>query len=207
MLLLNAGDEFQGSLFFSYYGPSKIAETLNLLGYDAFAPGNHEFDLGPDDLAEFLGNLSCPAVSTNIKTTHPALAAQLQPFLVFEEHDLALVALTTVDTPFISKPGPLTHFEDVLRVQDTVDGLLDGRLGGRRADGSPAVKRVIALTHIGYEQDILLARSTRGISAIVGGHSHTPLGGEEWYSQGPYPTIETNLLGEEVAIVTAYRCV
>lgn len=205
-LLLNAGDEFQGSLFFSFYGPTKIAETLNLLHFDAFTIGNHEFDRSDGVLAEFLGSLNAPAVSTNIKTTHHALAAQLVPFLVLPEHSLGIVALTTVDTPDISQPSNLTHFEPVINVQGTVDKLLDGRLGGKDASGTPLVKRVIALTHIGYEQDQLLAQSTRGISLIVGGHSHTPLGGEAWYSQGPYPTLRTNLDGEEVPIVTSYRC-
>jgi hypothetical protein len=128
------------------------------------------------------------------------------PFLVLPEHSLGIVALTTVDTPDISRPSNLTHFDPVITVQETVDKLLDGRLGGRDADGAPFVKRVIALTHIGYEQDQLLAQSTRNISMIVGGHSHTPLGGEAWYSQGPYPTLRTNLDGEEVPIVTSYRC-
>jgi len=59
----------------------------------------------------------------------------------------------------------------------------------------------------GYEEDIRLAQNTRNIHLIVGGHSHTPLGGEAWYSQGPYPTIVKNLDGEEVFIVTSYRFV
>ena len=205
-LLLNAGDECQGSLFYSHYGTAKIAETLNLLDFDAFTIGNHEFDRSDGVLADFLESLDAPAVSTNIKTAHPALAAQLVPFLVMPEHSLGIVALTTVDTPDISQPSNLTHFAPLITVQETVDKLLDGRLGGRDAAGAPLVKRVIALTHIGYEQDQLLAQSTRNISMIVGGHSHTPLGGEAWYSQGPYPTLRTNLDGEEVPIVQSYRC-
>lgn len=57
----------------------------------------------------------------------------------------------------------------------------------------------------GYEQDLLLARSTRNLHLIVGGHSHTPLGGDPSYSVGPYPTIATNLDGDEVFVVTSYR--
>lgn len=53
-LFLNAGDEFQGTLFFSYYKGEKIAQTLNQLGFDAMTLGNHEFDLGNDVLADFV---------------------------------------------------------------------------------------------------------------------------------------------------------
>lgn len=47
-LFLNNGDEFQGTLFYSYYGGEKIAETLNILNFDAMTLGNHEFDAGSD---------------------------------------------------------------------------------------------------------------------------------------------------------------
>jgi 2',3'-cyclic-nucleotide 2'-phosphodiesterase (5'-nucleotidase family) len=66
------------------------------------------------------------------------------------------------------------------------------------------VTRFIAMTHIGYDKDIELAQKTRGVHLIVGGHSHTLLGSMEG-ATGPYPTIEKNLDGEEVFIVTSYR--
>lgn len=116
--------------------------------FDALV-GNHEFDGGPDPLASFLANLSAPCISTNVFTTHPTLREHIQPYLILPEHELAIVALTTVDTPDISQPGEETHFGDVRGVQATVDGLLEGSLGGLGEDGKPKVKRVIALTHIG----------------------------------------------------------
>lgn len=60
------------------------------------------------------------------------------------------------------------------------------------------------MTHIGYDKDIELAKKTRGVHLILGGHSHTLLGDMEG-AEGKYPTIEKNLDGEEVFIVTAYR--
>lgn len=53
-LFLNVGDEFQGTLFYSYYGGEKIAETINQLGFDGMTLGNHEFDGGDDMLGAFL---------------------------------------------------------------------------------------------------------------------------------------------------------
>ncbi|RPB23309.1 Metallo-dependent phosphatase [Terfezia boudieri ATCC MYA-4762] len=194
-LFLNAGDEFQGTLFYSFYGGEKIAETLNQLGFDAMTVGNHEFDGGDDKLAEFLGNLTFPAISANIHTNNTALASKLVPYKIFPKHKLAIVAVTTETTPGMSRPGPGTRFEDPLTaIQRTVNEI----------KGKEKIDRIIALTHIGYDKDIELAKKTKGISLIIGGHSHTPLGDFPG-AVGKYPTIEENLDGDEVFIVTAYR--
>lgn len=134
-----------GTLFYSYYGGEVIAETVNQANFSAFTIGNHEFDGGDDMLAAFLNNLTVPAVSTNIYTDNALLRAQLHPYLYYPEHEMALVALTTVDTPGISSPGNGTTFAPYSSVQATVDQLLQSRLGMGRG----ACKRVIALTHIG----------------------------------------------------------
>lgn len=118
---------------------------MNQANFSAFTIGNHEFDGGDDMLANFLGNLTVPAVSTNIYTDNALLRAQLHPYLYYPEHEMALVALTTMDTPGISSPGNGTTFAPYTSVQSTVDQLLQSRLGMGRG----ACKRVIALTHIG----------------------------------------------------------
>ena len=109
-------------------------------------------------LADFIGDINFPTVSTNVKTQHPKLKSLLHPYHIFDEHDMAVVALTTVDTPDISKPEKTTAFGRVEDVQATVDALLDGTAHGR--DGKK-VARVVAVTHIGYEEDIRLAQNTR----------------------------------------------
>ncbi|KAF8473383.1 5'-nucleotidase protein-like protein [Kalaharituber pfeilii] len=183
-IFLNAGDEFQGTLFYTFYGGEKIAETINQLGFDAMTVGNHEFDGGDDKLAEFLGNLTFPVISSNIRTDNPALNASLVPYHIFPKHDLAIISATTETTPDISNPGPGTKFEDpVTALQRTADLIRE----------KEKINRIIALTHI-----------DEGISLIVGGHSHTPLGDFEG-AVGKYPTIAENLDGDEVFIVTAYR--
>ncbi|KAK9896117.1 5'-nucleotidase [Cystobasidium minutum MCA 4210] len=199
-LFLNAGDEFQGTLFYSYYGGEVIADTINQANFSAFTIGNHEFDGGDDMLANFLNNLTVPAVSTNIFTDNALLRAQLHPYLYYPEHEMALVALTTVDVPGISSPGNGTTFAPYTSVQSTVDQLLQSRLGMGRG----ACKRVIALTHIGYENDIELAQNSRNIHLIIGGHSHTRLGNDS-AAAGQYPTVVRNLDGEEVFVVTSWR--
>ncbi|KAK4223431.1 putative 5'-nucleotidase precursor [Podospora fimiseda] len=194
-LLLNAGDEFQGTMFFSYYGGEKIAQTLNEIGFDAMTLGNHEFDKGDDHLGEFLSNLTFPIVSANIQSSHPVLNKTIKPFHIFEEYQLAVIGVTTETTPGISSPGPDTKFSDPIEaVQNTIDFIRS----------TTNIKRIAALTHIGYEEDQRLAQETTGLHLIMGGHSHTPLGNFTG-AVGPYPTLVDNKAGEEVFIVTAYR--
>ncbi|KAK0727584.1 Metallo-dependent phosphatase-like protein [Lasiosphaeria miniovina] len=194
-LLLNVGDEFQGTMYFSYYGGEKIADTLNQLGFDAMTLGNHEFDRGSEYLGQFLDNLTFPIVSANIFSSNEKLNRTIKPFYVFEKYQLAVIGVTTETTPGISSPGPETTFTDPVRaVQDTVDLI--------RATTN--ITRIAAITHIGYEEDQRLASETTGLHLIMGGHSHTPLGDFPG-AVGPYPTIVKNKDGDEVFIVTAYR--
>jgi len=194
-LFLNMGDEFQGTMFFSYYGGEKIAETLNQMGFDAMTLGNHEFDRGDEHLAEFLGNLTFPVVSANVFSTVEGLNKTIKPFHIFEEYELAVIGVTTETTPTTSSPGDGTTFTDPVKaVQDTVNWI--------RANTN--IKRIAAMTHIGYEEDKRLAEETTGLYLIMGGHSHTLLGDMQGAS-GKYPTIVQNKEGEEVFIVTAYR--
>ena len=119
----------------------------------------------------------------------------IQPFKIFEEYDLAVIGVVTETTPRLSNPGPGTKFlNSIETMQKTIDFISSRKLA----------KRIVAVTHIGYEEDKKLAQNTKGLYLIVGGHSHTPLGDFPG-ADGPYPTIERNLEGEEVFVVTAYR--
>ncbi|RXW23186.1 hypothetical protein EST38_g2677 [Candolleomyces aberdarensis] len=203
-LFLNAGDEFQGTLFYTLYKGAAISSVLNQLGFDAMTLGNHEFDDGDDLLASFVANLTFPVITANIHTNNRKLARGLVPYKVFNKGkyrgmDLAIVAVTTETTKTISRPGEGTTFEDpVAAVKRTVQYI-------KRFHRD--VKRIVALTHIGYSQDIRLAQETTDISLIVGGHSHTLLADNTTVpaAKGPYPTIVKNKKGEEVFVVTSYR--
>jgi len=194
-LFLNAGDEFQGTLYYTYWGGFAIGEVLEQLGFDGMTLGNHEFDGGDDELGAFLENLTFPIISANIQSDHPVLNETLQPYHIYEEYDLAVIGVTTPDTPGISSPGEGTVFGDVVEaVQRAIDEIRS----------TTNITRIAALTHIGYEEDQRLAEETTGLYLIMGGHSHTPLGDFE-DAEGPYPTIVENMDGDEVFIVTAYR--
>lgn len=197
-LFLNAGDEFQGTLFYNFYRGGKTAETLNQLGVDAMTLGNHEFDGGDDELGAFLQNVSFPVLSANLRSAHPVLNRTVQPYTLFPAYGLAVIGVTTAETGQLSNPGNGTTFSDeTAAVQAAID-----EIHTRYPDGE--ISRIVALTHIGYEADLALAQQTTGLSLIMGGHSHTLLGNMTG-SQGAYPTIALNPAGDEVFVVTAYR--
>lgn len=194
-LLLNAGDEFQGTLFYTFYGGTKIAETINELAFDAMTLGNHEWDRGDDSLASFLSSLSFPIVSCNVKSSHPGLNKTIKNYQLFPKHQLAVIGATTDTTPDISNVGNATIILDpIAEVQKAVYEIRN----------TTSIRRILALTHIGFLADQDLAARTEGLSLIVGGHSHTLLGDAPG-SQGKYPTIVKDLTGRNIPIVTAYQ--
>ncbi|KAL4963162.1 bifunctional metallophosphatase/5'-nucleotidase [Aspergillus stella-maris] len=194
-LWLNAGDEFQGTLFYSYYGGEKIAETINDLGFDAMTLGNHEWDGGDEALGEFLLNLTFPIVSCNVKSEVKSLNETIKNYHIFDEHEIAVIGATTTTTPGISSVGNTTTFLDPIpEIQNAIYEIRN----------ETDVNRIVILSHLGYDVDQELAAATEGISLIIGGHSHTLLGDME-DAQGEYPTIVEDLNGDEVFIVTAYR--
>ncbi|KAG7127441.1 hypothetical protein HYQ45_012631 [Verticillium longisporum] len=159
-LFLDAGDEFQGTLFYTFYKGEKIAETVNQLGFDAMTLGNHEFDGGDDELGEFLLNLTFPVLSANIVSTHPALNKTILPYKIYEKHGVAVIGCTTQTTANVANPGPGTEFLDVVSsVQRAIDEI----------HATTDIKRIVALTHIGYTDDQALAAATTGLSLIMGG--------------------------------------
>jgi 2',3'-cyclic-nucleotide 2'-phosphodiesterase (5'-nucleotidase family) len=194
-LWLNAGDEFQGTLFYSFYKGEKIAETINQLGFDAMTLGNHEFDGGDEELGNFLKNLTFPVISANIVSDNAKLNSTIIPYKIFDKQQIAIIGCTTTTTPGISKPGNGTKFLDVVQtVQATINHI----------KSTTNITRIAALTHIGYDEDQILAESTTGLHLIMGGHSHTLLG-DMTGAAGKYPTIKKNRDGDEVFIVQAYR--
>ena len=197
MLVLDAGDQFQGSLFFTTYKGTDNAEFMNAIGYDAMALGNHEFDLGQEGLAPFLEKIKLPVLSANIETAagspiHGKFARYLVKTIGNEK--IGIVGLTTPDTVEIARPGQDIRFFDA---KETLQRMITDL----KAEG---VNKIIALTHLGYDADQQLAAELDDVDAIVGGHSHTLLGDNALRASGPYPTLVKNPSGKMVPVVTAY---
>ncbi|RIB16001.1 Metallo-dependent phosphatase-like protein [Gigaspora rosea] len=191
-LLLDGGDEFQGSLFFTYYN--------NLLEYNITAIGNHEFDEGPEPLIAHHSRLNMPIVCANINTTlNPLLGANIKPYHIFEEYNLGVIGYITETAGGISNAGPTIEFYDPIPiVQQYVNEI--------RAMG---INRILTVSHNGYGPDKELAAKTYGVAVHVGGHSHTLLSNDTTSKDyhlalGPYPTTVKNAIGEDTLIVQAF---
>jgi len=202
VLLLNAGDVFQGTLYFNEYEGLADLAFMNEIGYDAMAVGNHEFDRGPSLLGAFAGMAKFPVLSANLNVdAEPALRGKILPSTVLTVggEKVGVVGCTTPTVTNISSPGPTVTLKDLqTSVQAEVDGLK-----------KRGVNKIIVLSHIGYAEDQALAHSLHDVALIVGGHSHTPLGTPDlpgWRkSEGPYPTFVKDAQGKDMLIVQAYE--
>ncbi|KAJ3168544.1 hypothetical protein HDU88_001434 [Geranomyces variabilis] len=199
VVLLDAGDQFQGTLFFNVFGGSVSATLMNQMKYDAMTVGNHEFDKGVEYAASFFQNLTFPVVSSNIDFTGPAkpLAARVKPYTILKDYGVGIIGYITNTTAAIATgAADVTFYNPVQKVQTYVDEL--------HAQG---IKRVICLSHNGYQEDKYVAENVRGVSAFVGGHSHSLLlnNGSIAGVEGPYPTEVKDLDGKTSYIIQSHR--
>ncbi|WP_454851625.1 5'-nucleotidase C-terminal domain-containing protein [Rhizobium binxianense] len=196
VLLLNAGDNFQGSLFYTTYKGAAEAEFLNLMKFDAMTVGNHEFDDSEDGLATFLDKVQFPVVTANVKATAASkLGDRVKPSLVLDVggQKIGIVGAVTNDTPELSSPGPnVTISDDVAAITAAVQEV--------KAQG---VNKIIALTHVGYPRDLAVIAKIPDVDVVVGGHSHSLLSNTDPKAEGPYPTMVDNPGGYKVPVVQA----
>ena len=179
VILLDGGDQFQGSLFYTaHHGMAELA-VQHATGTDAMTLGNHEFDNGPETLGRYIAEARFPVLSANIDASaEPHLAGRIQPFTILERGGLRIgvVGLTTLETRTSSSPGPNLRFSDPREA-------LARAATAARAQGAQIV---VALSHLGLPVDRTI--DVAGLAAIVGGHSHSLLSNDEPEAVGPYPS-------------------
>ncbi|MCZ2260808.1 bifunctional metallophosphatase/5'-nucleotidase [Sporosarcina sp. G11-34] len=190
-LLLDAGDVFSGTLYFNEFQGMADLQFMNLMGYDAMTFGNHEFDLGSSleghqALVDFIEAAQFPFVSSNVDFSGDDKFTGLFSDLISSEPEegkiyngiikeingekVGIFGLTTADTADISSP-------DAVRFSDYIEEAERAVAAFESLD----VNKIIAVTHIGYDDnpavdnDLILAATVDGIDVIVGGHSHSQL--------------------------------
>ncbi|MBU9673423.1 cell wall-binding repeat-containing protein [Planococcus sp. CP5-4] len=191
-LLLDAGDVFSGTLYFNTFQGLADLELMNYMEYDAMVFGNHEFDLGASAeghaaLAEFVGGADFPLVGANVDFskdanmsplvageafTKTAANGQIYSGVVQEVNgeEVGIFGLTTAETADISSPKDIA-FTDYIDAANEAVEWFEGQ----------DVNKIVALTHIGYDDnaaidnDRTLASEVDGIDVIVGGHTHTKI--------------------------------
>ncbi len=231
VLLLDAGDVFQGTLYFNQYNGLADLEFYKAMQYQAITIGNHEFDKGPQALADFMAKAADPAfvppvnpagsvaaavaipvISANINTTaaSPLNGKIIKNTIITLSKGAAagkkigIFGLTAPDTAILSNVGEGVTFvgnPDPEAANTELVNLINAQVTELKNQGANAV---IALTHIGYALDKALAAKTTGVGLFLGGHSHTPLGPQP-NKQGEYPTPVTNGAGDNVPVLTDWE--
>lgn len=171
-LALDAGDTFHGRPMINLSRGANMAALLNLSGYDAMTPGNHDFNFGSQRLVELGKMLNFPIVSANVldKETQKTI---FPPYETFEMNGVkvAVVGLTTPETAYKTNPKNITsiNFADPITTMKVLMPKL-------RAEHDV----VIGLMHMGVDKSsivtsIEIARAVPGFDVIIDGHSHTTL--------------------------------
>lgn len=192
-ILLDAGDIFQGTPYFNYYGGEIEFKLMSKLNYDLATIGNHDFDNGINGLLSQLPNATFDFVSANYDFKNTALDGLVHPYRILMRDGIRIgvfglgVQLEGLVSKNLYKE---TKYLDPVEITQDITRVLKEQ---QQCD------LIICLSHIGYDyknvpnkvSDLQLAEKTKNIDLIVGGHTHTLL---------PKPTIVDNLAGEKVLV-------
>ncbi len=168
VLLLHAGDSFQGDPIFNTYFSVPELQLLNQLGVDAMAVGNHEFGYGPDALAYVLSTAfpsgGFPLLSANLDLSgYPTLANWIEPSMI------KTIGGVKIGIFGLLIPGEPSENAAPVIIEDTIFNVAATMVQQLRGEGAQAV---ICLSHLGIYLDRILAENVPGIDFIVGGHDH-----------------------------------
>ncbi len=197
VIVLDAGDQFQGSLFYTTYKGEDTVEFMNMIGFDAMAVGNHEFDDGPQVLADFIDAAEFPVISGNtvVADAETSLAGKIEEWTIVEKggERIGILSVLATDTDVTSAGGPNVTFDDEIEYLNDAVSRMEGE----------GINKIVLVSHVGFARDQEIAAAVDGIDVIVGGHSHTRFSNTEEGAEA-YPTMVANPSGRDVPIVHAY---
>lgn len=219
LLKLHAGDAITGTLYYTFFKGEADARMMNSICFDAFVPGNHEFDDSDIALKGLLDALAAPANGGGSACKTAAVAANitpqagtalaptggtpyLQPYTIkkIDGVDVGIVGLSpAVKITNSSRPLATTEFGDEATAAQKAIDELKGK----------GVRHIVLLSHLGYDADKAIAPRLSDVDVIIGGDSHSLLGDFNSVgvttSSGAYPTVVKNKSGETVCIGQAWE--
>lgn len=173
VILLDAGDVFQGTPWFEVYGGKVSFQLMSEMGYDAMAIGNHEFDLGLEGFAEAARFANFPFLAANYYTRNTPMSPYVERQIIKEMDGLKMgifgLGIQLENIVDASLHGDVRYRDPVIISNRVVQSLKDFH----KCD------YIICLSHLGYQyksdqiDDRKLAQSVPGIDLIIGGHTHT----------------------------------
>lgn len=191
-LLLDAGDIFQGTPYFNYYGGELEFKLMSKLKYDAATIGNHDFDNGIEGLFAQLPHAKFQFISANYDFSNTIMDTHTKPYQIFKKSGIKIgvfglgIELDGLVAPKMFKE---TKYLNPIEISQDMTRILKKE---KKCD------LVICLSHLGYHyrnsdkiSDLTLAKTTKDIDLIIGGHTHTFL---------PKPTIVKNSDNKNVLV-------
>jgi len=172
-LLLDAGDIFQGTPFFNFYGGELEFKLMSKMKYDAATLGNHDFDNGIDELYAQLPHADFDFITSNYDFSNTVMDGKTQPYRVFTKDGVKIgvfglgIELQGIVNAHHYKE---TKYLDPIEISRDMTRILKDE---KKCD------IIICLSHLGYEyssnkvSDVVLAQNTSNIDLIISGHTHT----------------------------------
>lgn len=191
-LLLDAGDIFQGTPYFNFYGGELEFRLMSMLKYDVATLGNHDFDNGIDGLYKQLPHAKFDFVSANYNFKNTILDTHVKPYKILNADGIKVGIFglgVKLEGLVNSKLYKETEYLNPVEITQDITRILKEE---EQCD------LVICLSHLGYHyknedkiSDLQLASKTKNIDLIIGGHTHTFL---------PKPTVTKNSEGKNVLV-------
>jgi 5'-nucleotidase len=191
VLLLDAGDIFQGTPYFNTFNGVLEMKLMSAMGYDAGTMGNHDFDIGLEGFLNAKKYAEFPFLCANYDFSETILKDHTQPYKIFKKSGIRIgvfgIGVELKGLVPDEKYGETKYLDPIATANKIATELKE-----KNCD------LIICLSHLGYEyadsskvSDRVLAQKSEHIHLILGGHSHTFL---------EKPTIEKNKVGQEVLI-------
>ncbi len=190
-LLFDAGDVFQGTPYFNFYGGELEFKLMSMLKYDAMTIGNHDFDNGIDGLNSQLPKASFDIISSNYDFSNTILENKIKrtKTYILDEVKIGVFGLGIELKGLVSDElYKETKYLDPVEISNDITNYLKNE---EKCD------LIICLSHLGFKykknkiSDFILAQKTKDIDLIIGGHTHTFM---------DKPTITKNKIGNDVII-------
>ena len=192
VLLLDAGDVFQGTPYFNYYGGELEFKLMSMMKYDLCTLGNHDFDNGMDGFYSQKHHADFDFVSANYDFKNTILDGVIKPYKIFNKNGIK-VGVFGLGVELYGLVDKRLYKETVYNNPIEISQQMTAILKAKKCD------LIICLSHLGYQykndpdkiSDLKLAAATKDIDLIIGGHTHTFL---------EKPTIAKNLDGKNVLV-------
>ncbi len=191
VLLFDAGDVFQGTPYFNFFKGEVEYRLMSKIGYDAGTLGNHEFDNGIEGISSQIKHLNFPLVNSNYRLTGTSLEGKIEEYKIFVKGGFRVgvfgVGVDLNGLVSSENRGAVAYMDPVETSEIMVEKLRNNH----------NCNLIVCLSHLGLNNpygddcDIHLAKNTKGVDVIIGGHTHTLM---------ENPVFVKNLEGKHVLI-------